>query len=264
MKRISLIIILAVLCMGQASAQEFGFDGLSKSEYRYWNFVLGLNHGFGSAIGGDYDQYMLHTSQGDMYKDTKGFTYTPGYHAGFLYNYDLLNNRMGVVAGIEVSNYGFQNKYTSRVNNMNVKETFRSMAVTVPILFKFNQKDIYRDMEYFCVGIKANMNLMVSRGQKASWTDEKFGEKVADGKRALSVAATFGANYKMFSFNINYMFMDFIDKDFADKDGYTPFNGIKGHIYLCTSLNVPMTRWLCVHNWTAEKIRRKLKGKGNL
>lgn len=251
---------MALLCMSSAMAQEFGFDGLSKSEYRYWNFVLGLNHGFGSALGSDYDPYMLHTSAGDMYKDTKGFTYTPGFHVGFVYNYDLLNNRMGVVAGVEVSNYGFQNKYTSRVNTMNVKETYRSLALTVPVLFKFSPNDIYRDMQYMCVGVKANMNLAVTRGQKASWTDDKFGEKVSDGKSALSVAATVGFNYSMLSVNLNYMFMEFMDSKFVDKGGYTPFQGIKGHIYLCTSLNVPMTRWLSIHNWTAEKIRRKLHG----
>jgi len=269
---------MALLGMAPAMAQEFGYDGLSKSEYRYWNFVLGINHGFGSAFGGGYDKYMLHKvgdgvmssdmssyeatyhPSGDMFKETKGFTYTPGYQVGFVYNYDLLNNHSGIVAGVEFSNYGFTNNYKSTISNENVKETFRSMAVTVPILFKFGPSDIYSDMQYICVGVKANMNLAVMRGQKASWANEKYGEKLANGKSALSCAATVGFNTGMLSVNVNYMFMEFVDAKFADTDGNTPFQGIKGHVYLCTSLNVPMTRWLSIHNWTAEKIRRKLHG----
>lgn len=269
---------MALLGMGSAMAQEFGYDGLSKSEYRYWNFVVGLNHGFGSAFGGGSNEYMLHKTgdgilssdvssyettyhpSGDMFKEVKGFTYTPGYHIGFVYNYDLLNNRTGVVAGVEFSNYGFTNRYESTISNENVKETFRSMGFTIPILFKFSSEDIYSDMQYFCVGIKANMNLAVARGQKASWTDQKYGEKLSNGKSALSCAATLGFNTGMFSCNVNYMFMEFVDSKYANEEGRTPFKGIKGHIYLCTSLNVPMTRWLSIHNWTAEKIRRKLHG----
>ena len=57
---------------------------------------------------------------------------------------------------------------------------------------------------------------------------------------------------------VYYMFMEFVDSKFVDENGLQPYKNIKGHIYLCTSLNIPMTRWTTIHNWTAEKIRRKL------
>lgn len=259
MRKISFI--LAFLILGTFSAMAQGLEGVSKSEYRYWNFVLGLNHGFGSSMGGQNDQLFLHTPKGDYHQEKKGFTYTPGFHAGLVYNYDFLSNKSGILAGIEVSNYGFQNKYQSINTNDYAKETFRSLAITVPIVYKFNTIDIYRDMQYLFIGVKVNYNLMVSRGQKGSWGgDNKFGQKLdGEGKNGLSCAATVGFNTGLFNFNVNYMFMDFVNPDFVDENDKTPFKGIKGHIYVCTSLNLPMTRWLCIHNWTAEKIRRKLK-----
>ncbi len=252
-----------MMILGAFQTMAQGLDGLSKSEYRYWNFVLGLNHGFGGAMGDDYAQLMLHTNHGDMKKEKKGFTYTPGIHLGFVYNYDLTTNKAGIVAGIEFSDYGFQNKYKSLVSDDNVKETYRAMAVTVPIMVKFGSTDIYRDMKYAFVGVKANMNLMCAYQQKATWTSEKYGKSM-DGnmKKPLSVAATFGFNYNIFNINVNYMFMDFVNSGYVNEEGCTPFNGIGGHIYVCTSLNIPMTRWLCINNWTAEKIRRKLKHHG--
>lgn len=263
MKKISLIILMAVL--GSISAMAQGLEGVSKSEYRYWNFVLGINHGFGGAMGGGSSEMMLHSDRGDLYQDKKGFTYTPGIQVGFVYNIDFLNNKTGVVVGAELVNYGFRNKYVSKETSydVNVKETFRAMGVTVPIIFKFSSSDIYRDMSYVSLGVKPTINFMAWNGQKASWASEKFGQKL-DGKKSLSCAATFGFNYNILSFNVNYMFMNFVDDGYVNGEGYKPFNGIKGHIFVCTSLNVPMTRWLSIHNWTAEKIRRKLHGSNNM
>lgn len=244
---------MSLLCLSSAlKAQDE-----DKTEYRYWNFVLGLNHGIGSCIGSDYHNYMIHTDKGDMYQEKGGFTYTPGVQLGFVYNYDLKNNKTGIVAGLEFADYGFANKLTSTVNSYNVKETFRAMGFQMPILFKFSTSDIYRDMTYLCVGVKAGYNFSVKQGHKGSWTDEKYGGPL-DAKSGLTMAATAGFNIGLWSFNVNYQFMDFIDTKFEDANKFTPYEGLKGHIFVCTSLNLPMTRWLSIHNWTAEKIRRKL------
>lgn len=254
MKKI-LIILLSLMCYSQMLMAQIE----DKTEYRYWNFVLGLNHGFGSALGSDYANLMIHTNKGDMHQKKQGFTYTPGIQLGFVYNIDLQNNKTGIVAGAEVVDYGFANKYKSTDNSdYDMKETFRAIGIQIPILFKFSGSDIYRDMKYAYIGVKPTFNFMVSRGHKGSWTSEKYGEKLTDGKKPLSVAATFGFNFNIYSFSINYQFMEFVNSKYTDGNGFTPFKGVKGHIYVCTSLNVPMTRWLCINNWTAEKIRRKL------
>lgn len=254
MKKIFLIIVLAIIATGTSMAQGIGMDGgFSKSEYRYWNFVAGLNFGFGGTLGSSNPDLYLKTSEGDFKQDKKGFTITPGYQVGFVYNYDLLNNRMGVVAGVEFINYGVQNIYKSQINDMKVKDAYRSMGVAIPVLFKFSSEDIYRDMKYFCVGVKPIINVSVMESQKADgWTADNYGGKVDD-KDALAMAATFGFNYRMVSVNVDYMFKEFVKTD-----------DFKGHIFVCTSLNLPMTRWLCIHNWTAEKIRRKIKGKNGM
>ena len=250
---------MAIVAAMPALAQMggMGMEGFSKSEYRYWNFVLGLSHGFGGTMGKPSESLMLRTYDGDMPLEKKGFTYTPGVHVGIVYNYDLPNNRMGLVAGLEVTYYGVQNKYVSTIGKYDLKDTYRAIGVTIPYLFKFSGADIYRDMKYICIGIKPTMNFSVKHKQKSSWASENYGGQV-DGKKALSVAATMGFNYNILSVNLNYMFMEFVD---SKLDATQDF---KGHIFLCTSLNLPMTRWLCIHNWTAEKIRRKIKGKGGM
>ena len=255
MKKIFLIIIIAIVAVSSALAQGIGMgmEGISKSEYRYWNFVMGVNLGFGGSFGSNSSELYLKTNVGDFPQEKKGFTVTPGYHVGFLYNYDLLNNRMGVVGGVEYINYGVKNIYCSTINDMKVKTTYRATGISIPILFKFSSSDIYRDMKYVCVGVKPIINMGVMQKQKADgWTAEDYGGKVDD-KNTFAMAATFGFNYSMLSVNIDYMFKEFVKTD-----------DVKGHIFLCVSYNLPMTRWLCIHNWTAEKIRRKIKGNNGM
>ncbi|MBQ3657234.1 MAG: outer membrane beta-barrel protein [Bacteroidales bacterium] len=266
MKKLSIILLLSVLCNTMVQAQGDYLE--DKTEYRYPNFVLGLNHCFGSSIGGQTETLLIHyPGRGDVPQEKKGFSYTPGIQAGVLYNIDFKNNTTGVVVGGEIIDYGFQNKYKCTANSdynraegdYMVKETFRSIGLQIPVMLKFSSSDIYRDMSYAYIGVKPTLNFMTSKGQKVSWSDEKFGKKLESGeKNTFSVAATFGFNYNIFSFNVNYMFMEFVNSKFEDEHGKSPYKGIKGHIYVCTSLNVPMTRWITIHNWTAEKIRRKL------
>ncbi len=244
--------VVALPAMSQGFG-GMGMEGISKSEYRYWNFVMGVNVGFGSTIGKNNSNLYIKTNVGDFPQEKEGFSITPGYHLGFVYNYDLLNNRMGVVAGLEYINYGVQNIYSSTVNDLKVKTTYRATGIAIPILFKFSSSDIYRDMKYTCIGIKPIINMGVMQKQKADgWTADDYGGKVDD-KNTFAMAATFGFNYSMLSVNIDYMFKEFVKTD-----------DVKGHIFLCVSYNLPMTRWLCIHNWTAEKIRRKIKGKNGM
>jgi hypothetical protein len=94
--------VAALPAMSQAIG-GMGMEGISKSEYRYWNFVMGVNFGIGGTFGKSDPSMYLKTNVGDVAQEKKGFTITPGYHVGFVYNYDLLNNRMGVVAGSSTS-----------------------------------------------------------------------------------------------------------------------------------------------------------------
>ncbi|MBR4439932.1 MAG: outer membrane beta-barrel protein [Bacteroidales bacterium] len=262
MKHLTFILLF---CLGFVAAASAQLEEGNKSEYRYWGVVIGLNHSFGAPENTN-EKVMLHTAKGDMYKKrASGFNYAPGFQLGMVYNLDFKNNKSGILTGLEFCDYGCRTKYETRDNNLyDMTESFRAMAVSVPLLLKFGPNDIYRNMRYMTIGVRAHYNFMVSQGQKASWTTEKFGKKLSgDEIKQLSVSGVFGFNVGMISINANYMFMNFInDKCSIVQDGatYKPFQGIKGNIYLYTSLNVPLCRWLTVHNWQAEKIRRKLRG----
>lgn len=264
MKKI-LLILLASMFFGSVLRAQDGYLE-DKTEYRYPNFVLGLSHNFMGMwpFGGSSDDLYIHTDKGDIPQEQKGFTYTPGIHAGVVYNIDFKNNKTGILAGVEIVDYGFANKYKSvKDANLGVgngdyfaTSTFRAIGVQVPIMFKFGSSDIYRDMYYAYIGVKPTFNFSVKKGDKGSWTDDKVATAF-DGKSSLSVAATFGVNYNILSVSINYMFLDIVDTKY-EVNGKKPYSNFKGHLYICTSLNVPMTRWITIHNWTAEKIRRKL------
>ncbi|MBQ3619775.1 MAG: PorT family protein [Bacteroidales bacterium] len=262
MKHLTLILLFCLGCVAAASAQ---MEEGSKGEYRYWGIIIGLNHGF-SAPENTNENVMLHTAKGDMYKKRAGaFNYTPGYQIGAVYNLDFKNNKSGIQTGLEFTNYGCRTKYETRDNNLyDMKETFRAMAVSVPLLLKFGPNDIYRNMSYITVGVRAHYNISVMQGQKASWNTQKYGKKLTgDEINQFSVCGVLGFNVGMLSINANYMFMNFInDECQIVENGMTkkPFEGIKGGLYIYTSLNIPMCRWLTVHNWQAEKIRRKLHG----
>ena len=263
MKHLTLILLFCLGCVAAASAQMEEGD---KSEYRYWGIIIGLNHGF-SAPENTNENVMLHTPKGDMYKTrASGFSYTPGYQIGAVYNLDFKNNKSGIQTGLEFTNYGCRTKYETRDNNLpfDMKESFRAMAVSVPLLLKFGASDIYRNMTYVTLGVRAHYNISVMQGQKADWNSQKYGKKLTgDEINQFSVCGVLGFNVGMFSLNANYMFMNFInDGCQIIEDGITkkPFEGIKGGLYIYTSLNIPMCRWLTVHNWQAEKIRRKLHG----
>jgi hypothetical protein len=266
MKRLSFILLLGMLFSMRAAAQ--GGDYLEdKTEYRYPNFVVGLNHCFGPALGGQTENLLINTGRGDVKQSKKGFVYTPGFQVGAVYNIDFKNNKTGVVVGGKVVNYGFKNKYkctydpdySREEGDFIATETFRAIGLQIPVLLKFGSSDIYREMSYAYIGVQPTLNFSTAKSQKGSWTEEKYGKKLESGeKNMFSVAATFGFNYDIYSFSVNYMFMEFVNSKFEDSNGKSPYKGIKGHIYVCTSLNVPMTRWITIHNWTAEKIRRKL------
>lgn len=263
MKHLTLILLFCLGCVAVASAQ---IEEGSKGEYRYWGIIIGLNHGF-SAPENTNENVMLHTAKGDMYKTrASGFSYTPGYQIGAVYNIDFKNNKSGIQTGLEFTNYGCRTKYETRDNNLpyDMKESFRAMAVSVPLLLKFGASDIYRNMTYVTLGVRAHYNISVMQGQKASWNSQKYGKKLTgDEINQFSVCGVLGFNVGMLSINANYMFMNFInDGCQIVENGLTkkPFEGIKGGLYIYTSLNIPMCRWLTVHNWQAEKIRRKLHG----
>lgn len=257
MKKILLILILAIAAAAPAMSQGMGgmgVEGISKSEYRYWNFVMGFNTSVGSTFGSSNPDLYLKTNEGDFPQEKEGFAAPlAGYHLGFVYNYDLLNNRMGFVGGVEYINYGVQVNYKATAKSISgeeyrVKDKYRASGIAIPVLFKFSGTDIYRDMQYMCIGVKPIMNFGVAHKQVADgWSADNYGSKV-ENKNGFAMAATVGFNYSMLNINLDYMFKEFVKSD-----------DFKGHIFLCVSFNLPMTRWLCIHNWTAEKIRRKVK-----
>ncbi len=230
----------------------------NKTEYRYWSLIVGMNHGFGSKVNESSDfgvTDMIHTNHGDMKFEKGGISYTPGYHVGLLYNYDFYNNKTGILAGIEFANYGTGCSLKSSENDGKYKlnEHYRAMAVEVPILLKFGPRDIYRNMGYITLGAKVFYNINAAVAQVAKWEGAtNAGHKLEKSQtNGLGYAICFGGNYKMFSFNLNYMLKNCINTGEISHVG-------KSNLFVCTSLNIPMTRWLSVNNWTAEKIRRKL------
>ena len=155
MKHLTFILLF---CLGFAATASAQLEEDNKSEYRYWGIVFGINHGFGAPENTN-ENVMLHTAKGDMYKKRAGaFNYTPGFQLGGVYNFDFKNNKSGIQAGLEFASYGCRTKYETRDNDLyDMTESFRAMAVTVPLLFKFGPNDIYRDMTYITAVVEGEV-----------------------------------------------------------------------------------------------------------
>jgi len=234
-------------------------------EYRYVSFLLGMNHGYG-MVPDENIEIMLKTVQGDMLKKPgAAFNYSPGFQTGLLYHMDSKNNKFGVVLGLEYFSQGFKNHYLSESGKFTLTESFRTSSVGIPIIFKFGFTDIYQNMKYFTFGVQYNYNFSTSLTQRVNWNNEPYKHKMLPAEKNTNYIFLFvGYNIKMLNFQLNYSINNFVNTNYQfqkETKIFSPYAHIpKGNICFQTSINLPLTRWLTINNWQAEKIRRKLSG----
>ena len=262
MKKIVILIIL-FLTINSLLAQD---DTEGKSEYRYSALKFSIVHNYTLPFS-DNNSVLIQTPYGDMLKTNHNFSlnYVPGIAFSWNYHFDAKNDKWGVVTGLEVQNNGFQSKYQTANKKYWVVDRYRITAVGIPILIKFGGKNIFRNQTYAFVGAQFNYSIITQNIQKSSWSAERFATILTEEINKTGFVAFAGFNYGVYNIQLEFWPISPIDSKFSPQvEGkiISPYSHInlKSGFFIKTGINVPLSRWLTTRNWTAEKIRRALKG----
>jgi hypothetical protein len=241
--------------------------GQKGSEYRYFGIKVFLTHNL-SFPAPENNYVLLNTPYGDMLKQNNEiFAYTPGGGASFFYNFDFKSDKMGIVFGLDVQNYGFTNHYITLDNSFKLSNQYRALQIGVPIVLKMGSSNIYKNQSYFTAGIQFNQFFMIQNIQKASWAEGApyIGTLPKEEVKNSSISLMLGYNYNIFFINAQLHSSNYINPKYTTQTSegiIKPYQHVNifNNIYIQTGINLPLTRWLTARNWTAEQIRRTFKG----
>lgn len=262
-----LIIILFLLSFGKLSAQvDIGNELPKHAEYWYASLKFSFVNNFSLPVKTN-PTILINSPYGDMLVKQAPFTYSPGASAGFFYNFDLKNDKIGIVIGVEAQNFGFSNKYITLDNQYKVISNFRATSLNLPFYLKFWNSDIYKTQTYMTAGFGYQMFYSVYNYQFANWNSFTNIRKLSQQEVIKNgYFAQIGFNTTIFFFNLRYNLSNFLNPDYiylTDEGSLKPYSAINftNSIYAEIGLNLPLTRWLTTNYWTAEKIRRFFKPK---
>ncbi len=232
------------------------------SEYRYLAFKFFATHNISFPPGAN-DNVLIKTPYGDMIKKNhEAFSYTPGGGASIIFNYDFKNEKLGVVLGIDIQNYGFKNHYMSLSENYLVTNRYRTLQIGIPIFFKWGFYNIYKNQSYITFGVQLNQYFNTLNIQTASWNVSPYIKKLPKEElMKTSIAGILGFNYGVYFVNVQFLTANFMNKKYevTTAEGVVaPYKhlNIMNNLYIQTGFNIPLTRWLSARNWPAERVRR--------
>jgi hypothetical protein len=190
-----------------------------------------------------YDQYLV-------FPDTNfNFNYSSGYYGTFIYNHDLKNNNVGVSLGIDYRTYGLSsNYYTVSVPEYTYREVYTVSQVSVPAYIRYGKK-FYETQKYVYGGFSLNYNLFLKRTEQVSYSETvkriKMDREIF---KKTNVSAIAGFNFMFFNFELNYVFGNFLSKDYtmdmADGSEIKPYEGQpKNALFIKTGLTIPLNSW---------------------
>ncbi len=254
MRKFFLILIISILFISVYAQKN--------DEYRYIGVKIFLNNNI-SFPSTDNNYVLIHSPYGDLLKENNEiFAYTPGGGLSVVYNYDLKNNKAGLIFGIDVQNYGFTNYYKSKENNFKITDQYRTLQIGIPVFLKIGTANIYKNQAYATVGIQFNQFFMTQNLQKVSWTAEKYiGNVPKEVTKKSSISAMLGFNYNVYFVNFQLLSNNFVNPKYTTRTSegnVKPFQhvNIMNNLYMQIGVNIPLTRWLTARNWGAEKVRR--------
>ncbi len=247
MKKTAIILLIVVLSATNTYSQY--------GEYRYFSFKGGMTHCLFNPQPNANINKFVNTPIGEMQliPDTSYFGYVPGYFAGLIFNYDLQNDRTGLMIGASYENIGFENKYHLSIGDRWMIDSYHVNRVSFPVLFKIGRK-IYKEQKFIFIGGSYDINLSLYKTESSSWSTNK--KKIKLDKSMLvknNYSVILGINYMFFSAQVDYMFGSYLSKDYEvtlpNQQMSKPFSGYpNGYFIFKTNLNIP------INSWTTRKI----------
>ncbi len=233
-----------------------------KSEFRYFSFKLGTanNYIFNPSPN---DNLLMRTPYGDFFQTPVKYTgFTPGGEIELFFHIDAKNDKFGFVFGGGIKNYGNSIQYVSNDGMFSVIDQYRATAVVLPVFAKMNPFGLYLKQAYFTTGLKFYINLFVYNIQNSNWLATNYVRKLsADEFHRQSTSVFIGFNYNVFYFDFEYQLRSLLNKDYrtlTDEGLVMPYSNLdyQSNMLFSVGAHIPMTRWITMRSWTAEKIRR--------
>ncbi len=256
MKRFALYITLVFLAITTGFAQ--------KSEYRYFSFRIGTVNNYYPSPD-ENSNLLMHTPYGDFYMTpVKYVNFTSGGEFDVLYHIDATTDRLGFVVGAGIKNYGLALNYVVKDFGFRVRDEYRTTTLVFPLYAKLGARDIYINQSYFTVGFKFAINLMAYNIQTGNWENSTYVRKLTtDEFRRQTTSFYLGFNYNIFYFDLEYQIRSLINKNYRTLtlDGLVlPYQNLdfQANIIWSAGIHIPLTRWITMRSWPAEKIRRFL------
>ncbi len=260
MKKISVITIAIIFYTITSSFSQKFLD-----EYKYFALRLGATHSFLDKQPESFNNFFYESPRGNMQliPNSSYFGYTAGYYGGLIFNYDLKNDNMGFVGGIEYKHYGISAKYTTTNDDYSMVEKHRVSNISIPIYFKLGKK-IYKKQRYFYAGIAIDFNLSSYSTQVVSNVKRKI-KLEKDMIVGNNIEAIIGYNYGFLNFEINYVFGGFLNREyevnFNDNTRVQPFSyQPRGALLIKTGLNIPLNSWTQRKVYAFQQFVRRLFG----
>lgn len=243
MKKILITIIISTFIL-----HSFG---QGKSEFKYFSLKVGVTHGMFNKQPGDFSYLFHETPIGDMQMlpTESFFDYVPGYYAGLVYNYDLRNDKVGLVIGVDYTNYGLAMQYKTADERFSLVQKHSVSRVSIPVYIKLGNR-YYDKQNYVYFGLRYDRNLLYSRAEQVNWTgDVALVNPGTDMLKKQNFTAVAGINYMFLNFEFNYVIGGFLNKDYSVflYDGNIPVKPYENYptsnMFISTGFNVPFNSW---------------------
>ena len=266
----------------------------AQSEYTFFTIRGGANHNLFSPQPTDFTPYVfmdtpsghmaMYPSNSDALASKEKYVdYSISQYAEMLYHYDLKNDKYGIVFGIQYSSTSFSNKYLARPGNFLLQdvqatsiypqladywmiERFTVTSIGLPVFMKIgSQKDFYLEQKYMYFGFQYNLNMKMFQVQEVGWNSKKNIKAADDLMKGGNVLLMLGYNYKIFSLEFDYMIGSLVKNNYVVNDIESgtiiqPYQNVPKRILgIKTSIHIPLSEWLLLKSYSAEKFRRKFK-----
>jgi hypothetical protein len=228
----------------------FAFGQYGKSEFRYFSIKAGVTHSMFNPQPGGFSYLFLNTPFGDMQlKSTESyFDYVPGYYGGFIYNYDLKNDKVGFVVGLEYTQYGHAVQYKTTNELYTLTQKHMLSRASVPIYIKLGNR-YYEKQNYLYLGMRYDRNLIYNKAEEVNWTSRvNLTNPGTDMIEKQNFTAIAGLNYMFLNFELNYVVGGFLNKEYSlfldDGNTVKPYeNYPSGNLFISTGVTVPLNSW---------------------
>ncbi len=226
-----------------------------KAQWQFQYFVIraSMNHHFFSSQPDTLPGLYANTPNGELQllPDKSYSEYVPGFNVDMQFHIDFASDKLGMILGLNYSNYGFSSAYTTRTGDFHIIQTNYVHSIGIPFSMKagFEMFDL---MNYFTLGVQYNFNYKNFVIEKSNWLLEP--RRLAGLPNQIvqnTVSINAGYNILFFNVQVDYMLNNFLNPEYSVNVGTESapviirphFGEPKGLFFFRTGITLPISEW---------------------